>query len=162
MKRKILFGFALLFTLGLEPLSAGDPPREILGFNLHMNADQVHARLKKIGTFIRSEKNDEAWNIKDKTFSGVIIGFGKKGPLRYVTGIARNDKDAQRIAYREIGDLNKARQVGDPKIKNFIYQWKLPARGGDPETIVVAMGRDPKYLHSLSLKRAGAVEGEED
>lgn len=40
-----------------------------------------------------------------------------------------------------IGNLKRARQAGDPKIKNFNYEWNLPAEKGAPATLVNARGR---------------------
>ncbi|MGI8437304.1 MAG: hypothetical protein ACR2NX_10435 [Chthoniobacterales bacterium] len=163
MQRILGIGFCLLLGFGPQILLAKEPPREVLGFNLHMTEAEVRARLKEIGTFVRAEKHDEAWKIKDDpSFSDVIVGFGKGGQLRYITAVAREDKDAKRVAYGEVGKMKEARQAGDVKIKNFNYQWQLPVRGGDPEVSVIAMGRDPKYLSTLSLKRLGRQERDDD
>lgn len=163
MQRILAIGFCLLLGFGPQTLSAKEPPREVLGFNLHMTEAEVRARLKEIGTFVRAEKKDEAWKIRNNpSFSDVIIGFGKEGLLRYITAVAREEKDAKRVAYEEVGKTKEARQAGDVKIKNFDYQWQLPARGADPEMSVIAMGRDPKYLSTLSLKRLGRQERDDD
>ncbi len=73
--------------------------------------------------------------------------------MRYVTAVAREDKDARRVAYEEIGNLKKARQAGDPRINNFRYEWELPAEKDNPHTLVIALGRDPRFLTTYSLKR---------
>jgi hypothetical protein len=139
-----------------------NPKREILGFNLRMSQEDVRSRLKKIGTFVRAEKRQEAWQIRDATFSHIIVGFGKDEEVRYITAVARKDKDAERVNYGKVGNLKKARQAGDPTIKNFNYQWDLPAKGEDPGMMVVAIGRDPEFLQTLSLKRIGKPAREED
>jgi hypothetical protein len=82
--------------------------------------------------------------------------------LRYITAVAREDKEAKRVPYREVGNLAEARQAGDPKIRNFNYEWELPAGKGQPVTTVIAIGRDPKFLSTVSLKRNGQVRREEE
>ena len=106
-----------------------------------------------MGTLVRKEANrQEAWQIRDKAFSHLIVGFNKDGKLRYVTAVAREDKDAKRVSYDEIGDLKKARQAGDPKVSNFNYEWELPADKTNPHMLVIAIGRDPKLLSTYTLK----------
>ena len=67
--------------------------------------------------------------------------------------VAREDAEAKRVAYEEVGNLNKARQAGDPKIKNFNYEWALPSQDGNPHLLVNARGRDPTFLATHSLKK---------
>lgn len=132
---------------------AQTPARQILGFRLRMSEQEVHERLKAMGTLVRKEANrQEAWQIRDKAFSHLIVGFNKDGKLRYVTAVAREDKDAKRVSYDEIGDLKKARQAGDPKVSNFNYEWELPADKTNPHMLVIAIGRDPKLLSTYTLK----------
>ncbi len=148
----------LLFFLGLSTgAMAGErPDRQILGVRLGMNEGEVHTRLKEIGQFVRNEAGEqEVWKVKDSSFSHLLIGFAKDGNLRYVTAVAREDKEAKRVSYASIGDLAKARQAGDPKIKLYNYQWHLPPAKDEPETLVIAIGRDPDSLSTWSLKRLG-------
>jgi hypothetical protein len=129
------------------------PERQILGIQLGMTEGKVRERLKAIGTLVRKEeKRQEVWQIRDASFSHLIVGFNKDEKLRYVTAVAREDKDAKRISYDHIGDLKQTRQAGDPKVKNFNYQWDLPPSKGNPHMIVIAMGRDPKLLATYTLK----------
>ena len=129
------------------------PERQILGIQLGMTEEKVHERLKELGTLVRKEeKRQEAWQIRDPSFSHLIVGFNKDAKLRYVTAVAREDKDAKRIPYDRIGDLKKARQAGDPKVNNFNYQWELPANKVNPHMLVIAIGRDPKLLATYTLK----------
>ena len=129
------------------------PERQILGIQLGMTEEKVHERLKAIGTLVRKEeKRQEAWQIRDPSFSHLIVGFNKDAKLRYVTAVAREDKDAKRVPYDRIGDLKKARQAGDPKVNNFNYQWDLPADKANPHMLVIAIGRDPKLLATYTLK----------
>ena len=134
----------------------GEPAREILGIRLSMNEEQVHARLKEIGTFVRAEPpRQEVWKVRDSSFSHVLIGFAKDTKLHYVTSVAREDREAKAVPYASIGDLKKADQKGDAKVSLYNYEWKLAAEKGEPETLVIALGRDGKHLSSLSLKRLG-------
>jgi hypothetical protein len=153
----VIFGFS-------NGALAQVPERQILGIQLGMTEEKVHVRLKELGTLVRKEeKRQEAWQIRDPSFSHLIVGFNKDAKLRYVTAVAREDKDAKRIPYDRIGDLKKARQAGDPKVKNFNYQWDLPAASDNPHMLVIAIGRDPKWLATYTLKSLeGKFPAEED
>lgn len=134
--------------------SAEEVQRQILGISFKLAKDDVHKRLNKIGTFVRAErKSQEIWQIRDPSFSHLIVAFGKDGALRFVTAIAREDGEAKRVPYEEIGNLDKARQAGDPNIKNFNYEWDLPSQNGSPRMLVNARGRDPTFLTTYSLKK---------
>ena len=156
----------LMFVLSLalrggtaaEPELAGD----ILGLRVDMPKAAVQKRLQEIGKFVRDErKRQEIWEVRDERFSHVIVGFDAKETLRYVTATAREDKEAKRVKYDEVGDLEQARQAGDPAIKNFNYEWRLSSEKGSGEALVIARGRDPEYLStSYSIKRL--AEDKED
>jgi hypothetical protein len=133
---------------------ARELPRQILGVHLNMTKDEAHKRLQEIGTFERDErKQQEIWKVRDESFSHLIIGFGKDEKLRFVTAVAREDKEAKRVAYDKIGSLKEAEQAGDPQINNFNYQWSLSTKGTNETTLIVARGRDPQFLATYSLKR---------
>lgn len=137
--------------------SAQEVQRQILGIHLKLARDEVHKRLNEIGSFVRNErKSQEIWQVRDQSFSHLIVAFGKNGNLRFVTAVAREDADAKRVAYGEIGNLEKARQAGDPSIKNFNYEWDLPSQSEGPNTLVSARGRDPAFLTTLTLKNVDA------
>ena len=143
----------------------GETQREILGLRLDMTKEEAQKRLKEIGTFVRPEKKQqEVWEVKDnKSFSHVIVGFEKTAPgMRYITAVAREDKDAERVRYSDIGNVEAARQAGDPAIKNFNYEWTLAAVPGHPEMLTIARGRDPEFLSTLSLKRIGEAVAADD
>lgn len=154
----------LALTSSLTTAAEPDVRREILGLRLDMTKEEVETRLKEIGKFVRDErKQQQVWEAKDKSFSHVIVGYEKAGPgLRYVTAVAREDKDSERIRYSDVGKLEAARQAGDPKIKNFNYEWTLPPIVGHPEMLVIARGRDPEFLSTVSLKRIGGGEEDDD
>ena len=134
--------------------SAQEVQREILGIHLKLAKADVHKRLNELGSFVRNErKGQEIWQVRDPSFSHLIVAFGKEGKLRFVTAVAREDADAKRVSYGEIGNLEKARQAGDPSIKNFNYEWDLPSQNGNPRTLVIARGCDPTFLTTYSLKK---------
>lgn len=131
---------------------ADAPARDILGIRLDMSKTAAHARLQKLGRLEREErKRQEVWLITDKRFSHILLGYDTAGKVRYVTAVAREKE--QPVRYADVADLKKARQMGDPKVNNFIFMWELEARGDAPKTQVIAQGRDPQHLHHLSLKR---------
>jgi hypothetical protein len=140
--------------------AAGEPAkRDILGLHLEMTKEQATKRLTEIGTFERDERKQQAiWQVRDPSFSHVIIGMSKEGKLRYITATARTDAEAKRVSYSSVGDLDQARQTGDPTIKNFRFEWSLPALKDQPEAVAQALGRDPEFLSTLSLKRIGNTE----
>lgn len=155
MRKLALFFF--IVSLGIQLGLAAELERDILGIRLGMAKADAQKRLNEIGKFQRDErKRQDIWEVRDERFSHLIVGFDKEDKLRYVTATAREDKDAKRVGYEEIGRLKDARQAGDVSIKNFNYEWNLPAEKGDPETLVSARGRDPKFLSTYSLKRMGA------
>jgi len=149
--------FLLVGLIGLAWIpasaSAQEVQRHILGIHLKFGKDEVHKRLNEIGSFSRAErKSQEIWQLRDQSFSHLIVAFNKNGKLRFVTAVAREDPDAKRVPYKEIGDLEKARQAGDARINNFNYEWDLPSHSDGPRTLVSARGRDPTFLTTLTLK----------
>ncbi len=154
---------ALIFTTQGAPETAPELKREILGLHLDMGKAAVQKRLKEIGKFVRDErKRQEVWEVRDERFSHLAVGFDAKETLRYVTAMARTDKEAKRVGYGEIGDVKAARQAGDLAIKNFAYEWSLPAAGGEPAMLVIVRGRDPEFLSTYSLKRVSEAEAKEE
>ncbi len=145
---------SLVLTAGA--LAEDKPARQIFGLRLGMKAAEAHERLKAIAHFVRNEPdNQEVWTVRDPSFSHILIGLADDGELRYVTVLARKDKEAKRVSYASIGDLGKARQAGNAATKFYNYQWMLPAANGEPATLVIALGRDPEHLNMHSLKRLG-------
>jgi len=164
MKTNLLI-VSLLFASLVESTAGTNPEseRQILGLHLDRPRAEAVKRLQEIGTFSRNErKRQEIWEIRNPSFSHIAIGFDEKDTVRYVTAIAREDKEATRVAYDEVGNLERARQAGDAKIQNLHYEWTLEAEEGHPKTLVSARGRDPKFLSTLSLKRLGNSEDVED
>lgn len=134
--------------------SAQEIQRQILGIHFKLAKEDVHKRLSEIGNFVRDErKQQEIWQVRDASFSHLIVAFEKNGKLRFVTAVSREDAEAKRVPYGQIGNVEKARQAGDPGINNFNYEWDLPSQEGHPRLLVIARGRDPNFLTTYSLKR---------
>lgn len=155
----LVIAFTCLSAMGGAPKLKG----EVLGLRLEMSKAEAQKRLQEIGKFVRDErKRQEIWEVKDDHFSHVILGFDAKDMLRYITAVAREDKDAKRVEYSAIGDVEQAHQAGDPAIKNYNYEWRLAAAKGSAEALVIARGRDDKFLSTYSLKKLGGEKEEEE
>lgn len=145
--------FASLFIASVASVSALEQAHDILGVGLSMTEKQARTRLQEIGEFVRQEDGwQEVWKVRDENYSHLIVGFGKDEKLNFITAVAREDKEARRVLYSAIGDVKQARQEGDPKIKNFKFQWEAAAGKNSPHHLILAAGRDPKYLATHSLK----------
>jgi hypothetical protein len=156
LRKFLLTGVTALVWISASA-SAADVQRQILGIDLTLGKDEVHKRLSEIGSFSRAErKSQEIWQVRDQSFSHVVVAFKKSGKLRFVTAVAREDTDAKRVPYGAIGNLEKARQAGDPGINNFNYEWELPAHSDSPRTLVSTRGRDPTFLTTWTLKNVDA------
>ncbi len=130
--------------------------REILGIRLGMTKGEADARLREIGKLLRVERQrQEVWDVRDPNYSHVVIGFEKDGELRFVTAIAREGSEAKRVRYDAVGPLSAAKQAGKPELKNFYFQWELPAKERGPQALVSARGTDAEFLQILSIKRTG-------
>src|SRR5258708_34883325 len=118
MKKFIWISLLLgLWTAIAIETPAQELHRDILGIRLNMTEKEAHEQLKAIGSFVRNEeKRQEVWQVRDESFSYLLIGFGKDEKLRYVTVVAREDKDAKRVAYERICILQKERQAVHPRI----------------------------------------------
>lgn len=164
MKKVIPFCLALLIVTTIpHRLVAKEPPHQILGLGLNMTEEEAHKRLKEMGEFVRNDAGwQEIWQVRDPSFAHLIIGLGKDGKLNYVTAVAREDKEAKRISYDEIGNVKQARQAGDVAIKNFNYQWDVPAQAGNPHMLVIVAGRDSKFLATHSLKNLDNVPAKKE
>ncbi len=153
-KRATLYLLCLLLAASAHA-AVRQPRRDILGIRLNMSKNAAHIRLEKIGHLQREEKKrQEVWEVRDKYFSHVIVGFDEEWRVRFVTAVA-HDSGQQRMRYSDVAALKRARQEGDVKINNYHYVWELEARGRSPKTIVTARGRDPEYLSTYTIKKEG-------
>ncbi len=163
MKNFLLVCLAVALSAASATAGPPKPSREILGLNLSMDKEEALERLKKIGKFERAEGGwQEVWKIRDPGYSHLIVGFGQDEKLNFITAVARKDKEAKLVSYAKAGDVAAARQTGDPKVKNFNYQWELAAAKGQPRAVVIAAGRDPKFLTTLSIKNLENAPGKEE
>jgi hypothetical protein len=83
-----ILGAILLLVLGIAPVAPGDTAaqRDILGLHVNMAKPEVIKRLEQIGKFVRDErKRQQVWEVRDETFSHVVVGFDAGDVLRYVT-----------------------------------------------------------------------------
>jgi hypothetical protein len=151
---KLIVGFLLSFLLAASASAFGaEPRRDILGLRLGMSTEAAHTQLQKIGRLERNErKRQEVWEVRDRHFTHLIVGFDKAGQVRFVTAVAR--ENGERMRYSDVADLKKARQLGDAAINNYHYVWELAAKRKEMKSFVVARGRDPQYLTTYSIKRA--------
>jgi hypothetical protein len=87
MKKLVLSGVCLfLWAAVAVEASEKKLQRQILGVRLNMTKDEAHNRLQEIGTFVRDEKpRQEIWQVRDQSFSHLIIGFGKDDANRLET-----------------------------------------------------------------------------
>ena len=115
----------------------------------------ARARLLEIGRLQREErKRQQVWEIRDPHFSHLIIQFDKAKLVHFVTAVAREDAQRERMRYSDVAELKNARQTGEAAKKNYRYEWGLEAAGKDPKIHIVAWGRDPQYLQYYSIERA--------
>lgn len=164
MKRCIaLIALVILFTTGSgASVARRNPPRDILGIRLRMNRVAATAALRRIARLERNERRrQEVWALNNNPrYSHLLIGYSTEGEVRYVTVVAR--QDGQRVRYRDVLDVERARQAGDPARSNYNYEWRVGARRNQPAYLVIARGRDADYLSLFSLKLLVNEEQEED
>lgn len=146
----------LLLLLGISVVAyAKEPVPEIMGIRLGMPRESAHARLQSMGSLEKEErKRQEVWALKDRRFSHLLVGFDKEFRVRYVTAIAR--PGGEHISYQEVADLKRAQRTNTQG--NYKFTWEVAAHGGEPGYVVMAHGRDPKYLETYSVKRVEQTE----
>ena len=145
---------ALVLLLAVSGFAASpitkDPPPEILSIRLGMTKQDARSILKKIGSLEKEmRKRQEVWTISDPRVSSLIVGFDPDFRVRYVTATAR--PAGPRIAYSEVGNLKAAHQASNQS--NYKYSWEVRSQQGLPAYVVVAHGRDSRYLDTYSVKK---------
>jgi hypothetical protein len=153
MAKRLLTSLSMILLIAAATQSKGKgPPHEILSISLGMTRADVHARLQKIGHLEKEErKRQEVWGLKQNAyFSHLLIGFDSDFKVRYLTAVAR--PNGRRMRYSELADLKLAKERR--LLRNFQYEWQVPARGNLPAYIVMARGTHPQYLTTYSLKSA--------
>ena len=154
MKR--VLSLLLLLSVGvLANAYPGKPRPEIMGITLDMSRDDAQARLKAMGNLEKEErKRQEVWAITDPRISHLLVGYDAEYRVRYVTAIARTA--GPRITYQEIADVKNARRQHNQS--NYRYIWEVSGRYRHFTYIIMAQGRDPKYLDSYSIKKLDEEE----
>jgi len=149
-----------LFLLSVAPLAvAKEPTPGILGLRLGMPYAQAHARLKEIGQFKSEDEGQQVWILShDQRYQYAIVGFDRNHHLRYVTVLAR--PEGKPVSYSDLGDLASATRSGGPG--NLRYTWKVHDEMGGFEYLVIAKGKNHRYLDRYAVKRLGVESGTED
>jgi len=157
MRRAVLPAF-LLF--GVAPFAAArQPAPQILGLRLGMPYAQARSRLNQIGQFKSEDEGQQVWTLThDQHYQYAIIGFDRDRQVRYITVLAR--PDGRPVSYADVGDLAQATRSGGPG--NIRYTWRVSAKGGHFEYLVIAKGKDQHYLDRFAVKRLGAENERED
>ena len=155
-KPKGIFAACMLAALASLAGAAQAKARpQIMGISLEMTREAAQARLKAIGSLEKEDrKRQEVWAIKDPRISHLLVGYDDEDRVRYVTAIARTG--GPRIRYTEVADLKIAQRLNNQG--NYRFTWEVPARGGQFAFVMVAHGRDPRYLDSYSVKKVSDKE----
>jgi hypothetical protein len=145
----------LLALAGLAGAAQAKVRPEIMGVALEMSREAAQARLKAIGQLEKEDRRrQEVWAIKDPRISHLLVGYDAEYRVRYVTAIAR--PDGPRMRYQEVADLKSAQRLNNQG--NYRFTWEIPERRGQFAFVVIALGRDPNFLDSYSIKKVGEKE----
>jgi len=157
MRRAVLPAY-LLFSVA--PLAAArQPAPQILGLRLGMSYDQAHARLNDIAQFKSEDEGQQVWILShDQRYQYAIVGFDRSRQLRYITVLAR--PEGKPVSYSDLGDLASATRSGGPG--NLRYTWKAHDDIGGFEYVVIAKGKNNRYLDRYAVKRLGVESETED
>jgi len=150
---------ALLLLSVAPPAVAKQPAPWILGLRLGMSYAQTQSRLKEIGQFKSEDEGQQVWILShDQRYQYAIVGFDRNRHLRYITVLAR--PEGQPVRYSDLGDLANATRSGGPG--NLRYTWKAHDDIGGFEYLVIAKGKNHRYLDRYAVKRLGVESGTED
>lgn len=156
----------LVFTIvALTPSFAMTLPRDVMGVRLDANEEAMHRTLRPLGTKrsedegeVEENGGEEIWDIKSEPrFDRLIVGLNRRKRVSYVTALARDG--GRQVRYTEIGDLKKAHK----EVAGNFYRYTWEVKSGKPERdyFIIAQGRDPQFLNSLSIKKKQFKEAEE-
>lgn len=149
MTRLFLPSTLLLLLLCL-PAEAATPRPEILGVRLGMELKEAHARLQELGVLDHAtRKRQEVWKVKDPRYTHLLVGFDKKGVLRYVTAVAR--PRGLKVRFSEVADPRAATRAELPG--NVRLTWQVPAKDAQPGYEVTARGHEARYVDTWSVKQ---------
>jgi hypothetical protein len=146
--------------LSVAPLaSARQPAPRILGLHLGMSYAQAHSRLSEIGQFKSEDEGQQVWILShDQRYQYAIVGFDRGRRVRYITVLAR--PEGKPVSYSDVGDLANATRSGGPG--NLRYTWKAHDEIGGFEYLVIAKGKNHRYLDRYAVKRLGVENETED
>jgi hypothetical protein len=149
-----------LLLLSVAPLvAARQPAPRILGLHLGMSYAQARSRLSEIGQFKSENEGQQVWILShDQRYQYAIVGFDRDRQLRYITVLAR--PDGKPVSYSDVGDLANASRSGGPG--NLRYTWKAHDKIGRFEYLVIAKGKNARYLDRYAVKRLGVANETED
>lgn len=149
-----------LLLLSVAPLGvAKQPAPRILGLHLGMSYAQTQSRLKEIGQFKSEDEGQQVWILShDQRYQYAIVGFDRSRQLRYITVLAR--PEGKPVSYSDLGDLASATRSGGPG--NLRYTWKAHDEIGGFEYVVIAKGKNNRYLERYAVKRLGVESETED
>lgn len=120
----------------------------ILGVRIGSHLDEVHDKLKRLGTFggrgTRNGGRREAWTLKKTEFTSVAYQTDKDGKIIWVTGFLR---PGRAIPFDKLGDPAHATVRSDAQTRWNVQTpeggYRLVAKGGGGRANVV-------YLFSLA------------
>ncbi len=140
-----------------EPARRIVPVTDVLGVRIGMPEAEAHQRLAGLG--VRSDENEEVehegsgealgrelWTLRGSNFRYVLLGVDREGRIASLQAFAR--PGARKVRYRDLGDLGQARKLGF-----YIYEWRVPGKGGGRGVRIEARGADPEYLGSYMIVR---------
>lgn len=158
--KRVTLALGFLIALGaVVEASAKAAPRAVLGVSPGMSEEAARRVLRRVaekqGDEGKKEEEEEGhgreeiWTLKrDPHFAKVIVGLDAGNRVRYVTALAR--EAGRRMAYSDVAALKDARAEESGVFRR--YTWEVKSRGRTPGYLVIAQGRDPQYLMSLSIK----------
>lgn len=147
-RRAAALSLLLSLLCAAPAVAAKEPPRDIFGVRLGMEAEEARRRLDRVGRRVTDERmKHEVWELDDARVSHVGVRF-RDGRVRWVVATARAT-GARRLRYRDLGDPRRAEHKTDGV--NHTYIWTVPARRGRAARVVVAGGSDPEFLTSYRL-----------
>jgi hypothetical protein len=156
--RLSLFVAALMMVLVATAWAGRETAHHVLGIRPGMSEHDAQRRLTKLGGDRKElEKPEgeeegeekegmefEMWTLRDPRFERILLGIDHEKRVRWIHAYVR--AGGRRMAYRDVGDLQRARRTGDT-----IWVWEVPAKGKHPAFRVEARGQDSTWLASLSL-----------
>jgi hypothetical protein len=148
----IALGITAGSSLPLTETGAASLQNNVLGLRIGMSRDDVHRRLKSMGTLEREERGrQEVWTLaREPRFASLLVGFDADFRVRYVTALAR--EGGHRMRYSELGPIKDA-QAENANGAYMRYTWEIKPYKKRAGYFLIAEGRDPEYLKSFSIKR---------